>query len=244
MRTALLTDIHGNLEALDACLRHVASVGVDEIIVMGDLVGYGPDPALVVDRIAGLAAKGARVLKGNHDDAIQRGPGGMNEVASEAILWSRDRLDGAQRQFLIDLPMTYRRDDILFVHASAARPESWAYVSSAEPALASLKATDARVTFCGHTHVPILFHRLADRALESFVPQPGKPVPLSRARRYVGVIGAVGQPRDRNPNACWGLLDGDEVTLFRVPYDVDATAAKIRAAGLSDWLAVRLYLGR
>ena len=216
MRTALLTDIHGNIEALAACLDHAAALGVERYVVLGDLVGYGPDPGAVVDRVQQLAEAGAIVLKGNHDEAIARGGERMNEVAAEAIRWTRDRLTAGQKTFLAGLPLTVREGDVLYVHASAARPAQWAYVNGIDAATTSLDATDARLTFCGHTHVPALFHRLPGRRVESYVPQPGKPVPFSRARRYLGVIGAVGQPRDRNPRACWGLLEDAGLTLHRV----------------------------
>jgi diadenosine tetraphosphatase ApaH/serine/threonine PP2A family protein phosphatase len=244
MRLALLTDIHGNAEALDACLEHIAEIGVDAFAVLGDLVGYGPDPERVIDIVADLNAKGAIVLKGNHDEAVERGTDQMNGVAAEAIRWTRERLDTSQKAFLAQLPLTLMRNNVMFVHASAARPETWPYVDSSAAAVACLVASGARLTLCGHTHVPHLFHQLPGQMVEDFVPVPNRKVPFSSARRYLGVLGAVGQPRDRDPRACWGLLENDGLTFYRVAYDIDVTMRKIKAAGLPNWLGQRLEVGR
>src|SRR5215207_5424191 len=128
----------------------------------------------------------------------------------------------------------------LFVHASARDPGRWRYVTDETEAALSLAATQARITFCGHTHLPALFHAAA-RRVGRFRPVAGAPMPLLPSRRWLAVLGAVGQPRDRDPAACYGLFDGErsELTYVRAPYDVEAAAAKIRAAGLPSWLAER-----
>lgn len=246
MRIALLTDIHANLEALDACIAAAAASRVDAWVCLGDIVGYGPDPSAVIDRIAGLGARGAVVIQGNHDAAAAAEQAGMSEKARLAIEWTRARLTAEERRYLRELPLDHRDGDRLYVHASANDPAEWHYVDAPSTAGASLAATDARFTFCGHTHQPALYHAHAGRAPTYFRPHADKSVPLPRMRRHVVVVGSVGQPRDRDARACWGLFDTSDssIVMRRVPYDVDATMRKIKAAGLPEWLADRLALGR
>ncbi|WP_210272586.1 metallophosphoesterase family protein [Chthonobacter rhizosphaerae] len=249
MRTAFITDIHANREALEAVLDDIDTEGVDRIVCLGDIVGYGPDPVAAVDIVAGLADRGAIIIKGNHDHAVDAGWHSMSENAARAMKWTAARLGPAEKTFLADLPLGHREGDALFVHASAHNPESWPYVLEAHDAAQSFAATDARLIFSGHTHVPALFHTLigtlATGKMLTFRPVADKPVPLSGIRRYHAVIGAVGQPRDRDSRACWGLWDdgAGELTWRRVPYDVEATVAKVQAAGLPDRLWMRLLTG-
>jgi diadenosine tetraphosphatase ApaH/serine/threonine PP2A family protein phosphatase len=247
MRLAVLADVHGNLEALRACLDHARARGAQRIILLGDLVGYGADPGAVVDVAMAEAAAGAIALLGNHDEAaIGAGGTGMNDQAALAIAWTRRQLNDAQRRFLASLPLTHEEDGRLFVHADASEPARWRYVNDAEAARRSLDATTAQVTICGHVHRPALYSLGESEKLNAFAPVAGAPVPLARGRRWLAVLGAVGQPRDGNPAACYGLVDTDrhDIAWQRVPYDIGAAAAKIRAAGLPAGLADRLFLGR
>lgn len=246
MRIAILTDIHANREALDAVLDATRRDGVDRYVLLGDLVGYGPDPEYVVEQSARLRENGAILIKGNHDEAVSLSKLSMSENARVAMLWTQQRLGQAHRDFLESLPMTHREGDRLFVHASARDPARWAYVNSAAAAAASLAATDAHHTFCGHTHLPAHFHALAGRAPSVFVPIANVGLPLSAIRRSVTVIGAVGQPRDGNAAACYGLVDERErtVTMRRIPYAADETLRKIKDYGLPAWLGMRLLVGR
>jgi diadenosine tetraphosphatase ApaH/serine/threonine PP2A family protein phosphatase len=243
---AIFTDIHGNREALEACLAHSARHPIDRTVFLGDLVGYGADPGFVVDTVKGFAERGAIVLLGNHDSAAIGMPERMNEDAMAAIEWTRRQLTPDQHAFLTGLPLIAEDDDRLYVHASAASPDSWDYVLEERAAARSLMATNAAITFCGHTHLPALFHLTAREYVAAFEPEAGVAVPLTPQRRWVAVIGAVGQPRDRNPAACYALYDDGPRTLtyVRVPYDVDTAARKIRAARLPPSLATRLALGR
>ena len=246
MLIAFLTDIHGNREALEACLAHAARHPIDRYVFLGDLVGYGADPGFVVDAVRDFAARGAVVLLGNHDSAAIGTPESMNDMAMAAIEWTRGQLTTEQHAFLTSLPLTVQDDDRLYVHASAASPASWDYVLDESAAARSLMATDAAITFCGHTHLPVLFHMAAAARVAAFDPDAGVALPLTPQRRWVAVIGAVGQPRDRNPAACYALYDNGSRTLtyVRVPYDVESTARKIRDAGLPPFLAARLAEGR
>ena len=147
------------------------------------------------------AERGAIVVKGNHDAAIGELAETMNPTATQAIAWTRGQLDPAQKAFLAGLPLTVPEGDVLWVHANGWNPGDWGYVRSEIEAERSLRATRAQITLCGHTHVPALYHMSPMRPPVAFSPPPGKPVPLSRSRRWLAVLGAVGQPRDGNPAA-------------------------------------------
>lgn len=246
MRVAILSDIHANREALDAALEAAEALRPDRIVLLGDLVGYGPDPEYAIERAERLLAQGALCLRGNHDEAVLSGPRGMNEHARAAVEWTRDRLSAGHRQFLASLPLSVELGSWLFVHASADRPASWPYVLEAEAAERCLAATAAEAVFCGHTHLPAIFYALPGRRPVRFSPLAGCPTPLSPLRRHVVVAGAVGQPRDGDPAARLTLFDAGcaEVTMLRAPYDADRTAQKIAAAGLPAWLGMRLKIGR
>ena len=246
MLIAIFTDIHGNREALEACLAHAGRHPIDRYVFLGDLVGYGADPGFVVDTVKDLATRGAIALLGNHDLAAIGMPERMNDDAMAATEWTRRQLTADQHAFLTSLPLTAEDDDRLYVHASAASPAAWDYVLDERAAARSLMATDAAVTFCGHTHLPALFHMTAAAKIAAFDPDAGVAIPLTPQRRWIAVIGAVGQPRDRNPAACYALYDDGPRTLtyVRVPYDVETAARKIRNAGLPPFLAARLASGR
>jgi len=245
MKIALLTDIHGNLEALEACLAHAAQQGVQRLVFLGDLVGYGADPEAVVARVRWLMGQGAIALRGNHDEAALHGPVGFSRLAAMAMLWTQQRLDDETRHFLAELPLTHAEEDRLYTHADASDPAGWHYVSSAQAARCSLEGSEARLTFCGHTHLPMLFGLTATEKLVQEIPRPDVMLPLKQPQRWLAVIGAVGQPRDGNPAACYGLLDTAtaECGWMRVPYDIETAAAKISTAGLPQALAARLFEG-
>lgn len=247
MRLAVLADIHGNLEAFRACLDHARARGAERIVLLGDLVGYGADPAAVLDLAMDEIARGALAMLGNHDEAALASNGcGMNDTAAAAMVWTRTQLTPAHRRFLAGLPLTAEEDGCLFVHADASAPARWRYVVDAEAAQRSLASTTAHVTLCGHVHRPALYSLGETGKLTPFRPVTDAPVPLAHGRRWLGVLGAVGQPRDGNPAACYVMLDLHpmQATWHRVPYDVAGATAKIRAAGLPASLAERLATGR
>jgi predicted phosphodiesterase len=246
MRLALLADVHANLEALVAVLAHARREGVEGLAFLGDLVGYGADPAAVLDRVREEAARGAVVVQGNHDAAVLDDGvvAGMNAAAREAIAWTRARLGGPERAFLASLPLTARRGDLTFVHASAERPESWIYVTDPLRAARCLAASATAFTFAGHVHEPVLYYTAADRPLP-FRPIAGVGIPISPRRRWLAIAGSVGQPRDGRPAASYAVFDDGRRTLtyHRVAYDWPTAAAKVRAAGLPERLATRLERG-
>lgn len=246
MKIAVITDLHANREAVQAVLDHAAAQGAQLHAFVGDFVGYGADPAWVVDRVRERVAQGAIAVMGNHDAAVAQGPTRtMRAEARVVVDWTRERLDAEQLDFLARLPFVHERGDQLYVHANAFDPPAWAYIEGKSEAVRSLQATTRRITFCGHMHEPMLFHLSAAGQSGSFVPLPGEAIPLLASRRWLVIPGSAGQPRDGNPAACYALYDEDEarLTYWRVPYDHEAAMAKIRAAGLPQSLAARLADG-
>jgi len=248
MRIALLADVHGNLQAFRACLEHAKARGAERLVLLGDLVGYGGDPGAVLDIAMEEVSRGAVALLGNHDEAaLNTGPNGMNDMAAAAIAWTRTQLTKAQRDFLARLPLTVEEDGRLYVHAEASAPARWRYVTDAEAARRSMEATPLHATFCGHVHKPALYSLGETGKLVGFRPVATAAVPLARGRHWLAVLGAVGQPRDGDPAACYMMLDTEpllQANWMRVPYDIAAAAARIRAAGLPGGLAERLFSGR
>jgi diadenosine tetraphosphatase ApaH/serine/threonine PP2A family protein phosphatase len=245
VRLALITDVHGNREGFAAVLADVAARGADAVALLGDIVGYGPDPEWCVDKAADLVAGGAICLKGNHDAAIAEGGAAMNGNARRAIDWTRGRLSAAQAAFLAGLPLQASWQGAALVHASTEAPGEWIYVTSDVKATGALRASKARVVFCGHVHVPALYSADLSGAVREQKVKPGVAVPLLTSRRWLAVVGSAGQPRDRDPGAAWALYDAarGEVTFRKVAYDCGKTAMKVRAAGLPEALALRLLSG-
>lgn len=246
MRIALLADLHANREAVEACVARLRRLGYDRLVLLGDFVGYGADPAWLVDFVRDEVARGAIAVQGNHDAAAADGSTAqMHADAAAAIAWTAGQLDTGQRAFLRALPLQVRDDDRLYVHANAWAPSQWGYVDSRLAATRSLAATDACVTFCGHEHVPALYHSHPVGTAAHFAPHPGFAVPLLDSRRWLAVVGSCGQPRDGNPAASCALLDthAGTMTFLRVPYDHAAAAAKILTAGLPAVFADRLMHG-
>ncbi len=250
VKLALLSDLHANRQALEACLAHSRQAGATHIALLGDLVGYGGDPADVVSTAMGLAAEGATVLRGNHDEAALREPSRAETGEDLSAGWTHAQLTAPQREFLAGLPLTAQLDEVLLVHASADEPSQWHYVDNAARAerclAAALTAPRVRHVFCGHVHHQRLYYSGRKQALMAFEPTPGVAVPLAAHRSWLATVGSVGQPRDGDPRAMYALFDAAQgrLTFHRVPYDHYAAAAAIRRAGLPDFFATRLEQGR
>lgn len=240
MRYAVLSDIHGNLEALEAVLAD-AEARTDVVLCLGDVVGYGADPEACMELIA---VRAAATVAGNHEHAVA----GLldldwfNDSARAAAEWTRERLDEDHRSYLAALPLQAEVGDATLVHASPERPEEWDYLVSAQDGFAAFPAFTTRLCFVGHSHLPGVW------SLGSSGPafEPGSvEIALEAGRRYLVNVGSVGQPRDRDPRAAYALWDLDRgvVAIRRVAYDVGAALAKILASGLPRFLADRLALG-
>jgi diadenosine tetraphosphatase ApaH/serine/threonine PP2A family protein phosphatase len=249
MKLALLSDIHANIQALDACLAHARAQGAQQFALLGDFVGYGADPLAVLDRVQALAAGGALVIKGNHDEMAVTPPAEVQHVGSSTAAWTHAQLSPDQRGFLDRLPLTVQQGAVLLVHASVNNPERWRYVTDERSAGASLDAAadkpEVRYVFGGHVHHQTLYYRGAGAGLMAFKPTPGVAVPVPKHRHWLATVGSVGQPRDGHPQAMYALFDLDkaQLTFQRVAYDHQAAAAAIRQAGLPAYFADRLETG-
>ena len=245
MQLALLSDIHSNLHALNACLRHATERGAERFAFLGDFVGYGGDPAGVVDVIADYVSRGAVALKGNHDEAVEKKESYFNEAAQAALDLARSVLNADQKRFLAELPLIVHEDGMCLVHASAASPAKWTYIDSPGAAKRCADAAQASHTFCGHIHDQVLYFESSGGRMNEFHPLPGTAIPVYGGRRWVMLVGSVGQPRDRNPAAAYTMFDmaRRQVTFHRVAYDAIAAADQIRNVGLPSSLAYRVELG-
>ena len=251
MKFAVITDLHANRQALEAVLSDARKRGAEGFALLGDFVGYGADPAWVLDTVAELLLEGAVAVLGNHDEAVIKGDRpGMHEDARAVLNWTRSQLNPVQLQTLASLPLTVQRGDCLFVHANAYDPAGWDYIVGRTQATRSLQSAGARYTFCGHMHEPMLYNLSGTGKAGDFSPVPGVDICLPSHRQWLVIPGACGQPRDGNPAAGYALFDEASATLSfeRVPYDVEAAAAQIRASGLpapvAARMAKRLGLGR
>lgn len=250
MKLALMSDIHANLQALDSCLDHAQRQGAGRFALLGDLVGYGGDPAPVMDRVMQLAQAGAVVLKGNHDEMALDPPHKSRQLGDATAAWTHAQLTDDHRQFLAALPLTARLQSCLLVHASANAPGDWQYVDDERSARASLAAAtadpDVRYVFGGHVHHQTLYYRGIGGGLMAFAPTAEVPIPMPAHRHWIATVGSVGQPRDGHPSAMYALFDlgQSRLTFHRVPYDHMAAAAAVRRAGLPEYFAQRLEEGR
>jgi len=242
VRVAVVSDIHSNVEALDAVLAAADEAGCERLIVLGDIVGYGPDPDAVIER---LRERDAVAIAGNHDLAavgvfdVQW----FNEVATIAIAWTSEVLSAEGTAYLSTLQPTRTTADGVLVHGSVRDPVA-EYLLSADDAGASFDLGDFVVAFFGHTHLPTVFRRRPDGFVNGWVMTEGEAIALVPGERYMLNPGSVGQPRDRDPRASFLVWDGERAIGHRVPYEVERTASKIRDAGLPEWLALRLFAGQ
>ena len=245
MLIAILTDLHSNREAVEACLASAEQHGAQHYAFLGDLVGYGADPGWVLDTVMGYVRRGAVVVRGNHDEAVLQGGAHMHTAARQAIDWTCAQMNPAQRDFLRDLPYAVEHKSCLFVHASAWNPPHWQYITGTLEAVKSMHATRCRITFCGHVHEPALYNLSPTGKCAGFTPTPDSSILLSTHRRWLAIPGSVGQPRDGNPAAAYALFDDEqgELTFLRVPYDHELTAKKILGARLPPYFGTRLQLG-
>ncbi|MCO8122252.1 metallophosphoesterase family protein [Stieleria sp. TO1_6] len=256
-RTAILSDIHGNLTALESVMAHVQTQNVDRIVCLGDVVGYGPQPCECLNVVMGFDF----CVLGNHDSSALFDPEGFNAAAEQAIFWTRSQLeknsdhDGSKdgpspaRQrmdFLCGLPRTVREENTLFVHGSPRGPTN-EYVMPDDiqnsKKMEKLFSLVPHLCFQGHTHVPGVF----TTELEFIRPDDlaeGYDIRDSDTRLMINV-GSVGQPRDLDPRSCYVVLDDERVVFHRVEYDIEKTVAKIEAEPeLDNFLGYRLRDGR
>lgn len=246
MKIALLSDLHANRQAVEAVWQHAQEQGFDQLVMLGDYVDYGADPVWVVEFAQAREAEGAVLVRGNHDDALSaETTSKMSSHVAPSLEWTFAQLSQKQREWLTALPLTAEVGPCLMAHANAHDPAHWEYLQGRSEASRSLMASSQPFVFCGHVHQQCLYHLSNLGKSGEFIPVDGVPISLSPARRWLAIPGSVGQPRDGNPAACYATFDTGSATLtfHRVPYDHEATAAKIIAAGLPRALGERLLVG-
>jgi diadenosine tetraphosphatase ApaH/serine/threonine PP2A family protein phosphatase len=246
VRYLIISDIHANLDAFEAVLAHAAGRW-DRALVLGDLVGYGAEPAAVIDRV--LSLEPDAVIRGNHDKAACGIDDGsqFNTVARIAAMWTGEQLPPDKLEYLRGLPMGPIEIDAMTEICHGAPFDEDHYIFDGPDARMAFDAANRPLCLYGHTHLPAIFRRIDDH-YEGGVPDPDREVvvPLQRGVQYLVHVGSIGQPRDGDPRAGYGVLDADarELRLYRVAYPVEETQRKIIAAGLPMSLANRLALGR
>jgi predicted phosphodiesterase len=243
MKYGILGDVHANLSALETVLAEMDRAGVDRVLSVGDVVGYGAAPR---ECLAILREREVATVKGNHDAACvgELDERYFNAYARAAVVWTRGVLERSELDWLADLPMTLELEHCQMAHGTLFRPDLYDYVLGPDDADPSLDAMTRAVCFVGHSHVPISLLRLRD--------EPGRTaytfdadVDLSEASRALINVGSVGQPRDDDPRTAWVLFDSEarRAWIHRVEYDIAREMQRIRSAGLPDVLAERLRLG-
>ncbi|MGJ8678252.1 MAG: metallophosphoesterase family protein [Akkermansiaceae bacterium] len=239
MKIAILSDIHANLEALEAVISDAESRGCSNYACLGDVVGYNADPVACLNIIRDL---GCPVVKGNHDfdcgndTSLEL----MNPVAAEALLWTRDQLNPEQRKWLSRLRMVRQVQDFTIVHATLDQPTSWNYVNNKFDALANFSFQISSVCFYGHTHVPRVY--MCNEHMQEL---PAQTISIQEGSKYFINAGSIGQPRDGDWRASYCIYDLERKTVefHRIQYDIVKTQEKIIQAGLHQFLAERLAKG-
>jgi predicted phosphodiesterase len=248
MRYLVLSDIHSNLEALDAVLRASSTQRYDAVLVLGDLVGYGADPNAVVERVRALNP--AAIVRGNHDKVAAGldDAEDFNPMAKSAAHWTRDALTPETLQYLRDLPVGPRIVDDMVEICHGSPLDEDLYVVADIDAARSIAVSRAAICLFGHTHVAIRARMDNMRRLEIEAPQghPEFPTTIEDDSKYLINPGSVGQPRDGDARAAYAIADVERkvVTLYRVAYPIEAAQKKILDAGLPPMLAYRLGMGR
>ncbi len=236
MKIAFISDVHGNLEALTTALEHIDKDDVDQLVCLGDVVGYGPNPNECVEIVHDRCNV---VLMGNHDYAaiglanIEY----FNEFAKISTRWTINTLKDDNKNYLRSLPFSHQDDEMIMVHSSPTNPSHWYYVLSMPDALIEMQAFSQNLCFIGHSHVPLVFSN------QDMIREPL--VQIEQNHKYIVNVGSVGQPRDGNPQLCYTLYDTHkrEIKYVRLDYDIHTTYAKIIEAGLPLYLAERLLKG-
>jgi len=237
MAVAIISDVHGNIEALNEVLKYIEDKGIESLYCLGDIVGYGPNPNECVELVS---KRCLNVVIGNHDHAALglTSTEYFNDFAKISTHWTTNNLSEENKSYLHSLDFTYSSDQFLAVHATPSAPTLWHYILSEMDAQHEFKYFDERICFIGHSHFPIIFNNRA-----GFTRAPK--VKLESEDKFIVNVGSVGQPRDGNPKACFCVYDENEnsIEFVRLDYEIDKTREKIIKAGLPVFLADRLKKG-
>ncbi len=242
MRFALLSDIHGNLEALTAVLADAKQQNIDKIHSLGDVVGYGCNPVeciKLVEQTCDIR------LMGNHEFLALglADESKYNPAALESITWTQERLGDYDMSILEKYKMDASDGEFYFVHASPFKPSEWNYILNVNQAVQAFENLQQRVCFCGHSHVPMIFLENPEGPPRQ---KTGHDILMDPDYRYIINVGSTGQPRDNDPRACYVIVDSetDDLCYRRVEYDYKYTQEKMVAASIPDVLIKRLAIGR
>jgi len=237
-KLAIISDIHANAVALDAVVADALDQGVNNFVCLGDIVGYGPKPSECVTKIQELNCV---TVKGNHDQYAgdDFDLSNVNEEASEAMLWTRNKLSDIQKNWLSSLPYVRRLGRNTLVHATLDDPESWGYINNRFDASLQLKEQQTLICFIGHSHRPIAFEMAEDTTQRV----DGEVIEIDYNNKYLINVGSVGQPRDGDTRACYVIFDRSNRTVEyrRIKYNIQETVDQIEASALPNSLAERLW---
>ncbi len=238
-KTALFSDIHGNLEALNTIITDARYQGVSNFACLGDIVGYGPNPG---GCIAAIQELNCVCVKGNHDEdaSNERDLWNLSDHAQESLMWTRKHLTDSQKDWLRNLPYQRRLGRNSLVHATQDDPESWNYILNKFDAQIALNQQSSPICFFGHTHVPDCY-ALEDSSVKKLKESE---ITLRKGNRYLVNVGSVGQPRDGIAKACYVIFDSSEgtITYRRLDYNINEVVQSIAEAGLSSDLGERLQI--
>lgn len=251
MKYAIISDIHGNLEALETVLAHAREQKCEKFVCGGDVVGYNANPSECIRKIREMAMP---CVKGNHDEyiGVDCDLSAFNQYAAEAVVWARKQLSEEERKWLSALRYIRLADNFSIVHSTWDSPKNWGYVQTEFDAHSSFFYQPTSVSFHGHTHVPLAFV-MSPKSSNPEDAAAGKvtggfydTITVEKGKKYFVNVGSVGQPRDGDPRAAYATYDtaAGLIELHRLDYDIAATQAKIRAAGLPERLAERLEVGK
>ena len=240
MPSAVISDVHSNIEALGAVLEDVRRRGIGRILFLGDAVGYGPSPNECVELLKEVCEV---MLAGNHDRAVTGDTPieYFNENARAAVLWTRGRMSPENIALLrsLDIIKILEPDGLCLVHSTPRRPEAWHYIITLADAEVNFRYFEQKVCLLGHSHTPFIVEKTPAGELVLHRER----VRFSVSSRYIINAGSVGQPRDRDPRAAYAVLTPDGAEIVRVDYDIGETQRKMREAGLPAFLIERLGEG-
>lgn len=245
MKISIISDIHSNLEALTECIRVAEENGAEKFICLGDCIGYGPDPAAVLDMLVELP--NFSCIVGNHEEYLFDTR--VHEVKAPvkyAKEWTLGQLSEKHMEYISSLFYNKVENGVTYVHATTHDPSGWVYVTNVSHAIKCMNSASTDLIFYGHVHMPLMFHEKPNNSIEMSRPEQNETIILEQDQRYAINVGSVGQPRDNNPDASFVMYDEEaqSVTFHRVSYDYETTARKIRDYGLPVDFADRIEVGR
>lgn len=242
MRTAVLSDIHANLEALEAVLYHAQKQAVDSYVCLGDVVGYGANPNECIEILDSLSCPS---VLGNHDAAVLDIPINMGQDGRKVINWTRENLSPASFAFLRSMEDLIHDGDISYCHSNPYRPRNWYYIAEKTYISSSFARSKAKILFFGHTHVPVAITRKNFFCVYMRSPEHSTVVPVAEINRQIFNGGSIGQPRDGDSRAAYLIYDHDksQIEFYRISYNIGRAAEKIMQAGLPENFAKRLFSG-